>query len=95
MAHLKLEGVAPDEKDSAVVVAAVRQWLQSHAGWLFIIDNADDLGVLHEMHAMPPGHARGHVLVTTRANLSSSADSLLEKLMPGSTCFLEKLRVNF
>ena len=95
MAHLKLEGVAPDEKDSAVVVAAVRQWLQSHAGWLFIIDNADDLGMLHEMHAMQPGHARGHVLVTTRANLSSSADSLLEKLMPGSTCFLEKLRVNF
>ena len=51
-------------------------------GRLFIIDNADDLGMLHEMHAMPPGHARGHVLVTTRANLSSSADSLLEKLMP-------------
>ena len=80
MAHLKLVGVAPDEKDSAVVVAAVRQWLQSHAGWLFIIDYADDLGMLHEMHAMPPGHARGHVLVTTRASLSSSADSLLEKL---------------
>ena len=39
MAHLKLEGVAPDEKDSAVVVAAVQHWLQSHAGWLLIIDN--------------------------------------------------------
>ena len=78
------------DRGGAAVVAESRD-----AGWLFIIDNAGDLGMLHEMHAMPPGHARGHVLVTTRANLSSSADYLLEKLMPGSTCFLEKLGSTF
>jgi hypothetical protein len=34
------EANAPDK---TVVVDAVRNWLSSHAGWLLILDNADDL----------------------------------------------------
>ena len=45
-------------------VEAVKRWLVSHMDWLLIIDNADDLAMVSEF--VQPA-ARGHLLLTTRA----------------------------
>ncbi len=44
-------------------IAAVRQWLQRHEGWLLIIDNAEQPGALASY--LPPDF-RGHILITSR-----------------------------
>lgn len=53
-----------DEREQSAMVAAVKAWLSQHNGWLLILDNADDLTLLPEFL---PVRARGHVLLTTRA----------------------------
>jgi tetratricopeptide (TPR) repeat protein/transcriptional regulator with XRE-family HTH domain len=51
-------------QDQAIIMAAIKQWMQHQAGWLLIFDNADDLTLVRDF--LPPG-SRGHVLLTTRA----------------------------
>ena len=46
-----------------VVVAAVKEWLISHTNWLLILDNVDDLELVHEFL---PTEIKGYVLLTTR-----------------------------
>jgi tetratricopeptide (TPR) repeat protein/DNA-binding CsgD family transcriptional regulator/transcriptional regulator with XRE-family HTH domain len=53
-----------DERDEAVMIAAVKSWLCQHSGWLLILDNADELAVLPEFLPAP---MTGHLLLTTRA----------------------------
>jgi TIR domain len=53
-----------DAQDQNLIVAAVKTWLNTHEGWLLILDNADDLTVVREF--LPSG-TQGHVLLTTRA----------------------------
>jgi tetratricopeptide (TPR) repeat protein len=53
-----------DAREQQISVQAVKQWLETHSGWLMIFDNADDLGMVHDY--MPEGNT-GHVLLTTRA----------------------------
>jgi tetratricopeptide (TPR) repeat protein len=56
------------------VVESVREWLSEHAGWLLVLDNADDPDVAAELLA---AHGDGHILVTTReAGRSGVADSI-------------------
>ncbi|MBL8658811.1 MAG: tetratricopeptide repeat protein [Rhodospirillales bacterium] len=55
-----------DEKDApeqAVVIAAVRRWLETHDRWLLIYDNAEEPKVVCE--ALPRVQG-GHVLITSR-----------------------------
>lgn len=53
-----------DAQDQTLIVEAVKTWLNTHEGWLLILDNADDLTVAREL--LPSG-TQGHVLLTTRA----------------------------
>ena len=53
-----------EEQDQNITVQAVKAWLQSHQGWLLILDNADDLAVVSEFL---PSAFSGHILLTTRA----------------------------
>jgi tetratricopeptide (TPR) repeat protein len=53
-----------EEKEQEVTVQAVKIWLQTHRGWLLILDNADDLSLL--LAFLPPSLG-GHLLLTTRA----------------------------
>ncbi|HJT55542.1 MAG TPA: FxSxx-COOH system tetratricopeptide repeat protein [Ktedonobacteraceae bacterium] len=46
-----------------IVVAAVKEWFISHTNWLLILDNVDELEIIHEFL---PTEIRGHVLITTR-----------------------------
>ena len=54
-----------DVKEQQVIIQAVKDWLSREAGWLFILDNADEPEVLTSF--VPPRVA-GQVLVTTRAS---------------------------
>jgi len=51
-------------QDQNIVLAATRLWLESHTGWLLVLDNADDLKMISPY--LPAGGA-GHILLTTRA----------------------------
>ena len=53
-----------DAQEQQITIQAVKSWLQSHANWLLILDNADDLDLLP---AFLPPIIGGHVLITTRA----------------------------
>jgi len=59
---LGLPSAAAKEQEAAV--AEVKQWLDTHGGWLLILDNADDLDLAKEFL---PSDPQGHVLLTTRA----------------------------
>jgi hypothetical protein len=52
------------QQDQPRIVEAVKRWLREHRGWLLILDNADDLGMVRDFL---PGTDTGHVLLTTRA----------------------------
>src|SRR5450755_635431 len=64
-----------DEQESARVITAVKVWLQTHKGWLLILDNADDLALAHEF--LPPS-VGGYVLLTTRAQATGRFAHRLE-----------------
>lgn len=53
-----------DESDSRQITNAVKLWLQTHAHWLLILDNADDLEMVHPFLPML---GEGHILLTTRS----------------------------
>jgi tetratricopeptide (TPR) repeat protein/DNA-binding XRE family transcriptional regulator len=53
-----------DVSESNRVIAAVKDWLQTHRKWLLILDNADDLA---QVRTFLPFTFEGHVLLTTRA----------------------------
>jgi len=54
-----------DEQDQNRIIQAVRNWLQTHKGWLLILDNADDLSLVEPL--LPPVYG-GRILLTTRAH---------------------------
>src|SRR5437764_5746637 len=53
-----------DEQDQSVIIDAVLQWLKTHAQWLLILDNADDLALIGKFLPQSFG---GHIILTTRA----------------------------
>ncbi len=53
-----------NEQDQSKIVHAVLRWLDTHTGWLLILDNADHL---ETSRAFIPSAGHGHVLLTTRA----------------------------
>ncbi len=56
---------AQQAQDQQQIVNATRNWLQTHSGWLLIVDNADDLEMASDY--LPTGSS-GHILLTTRAH---------------------------
>jgi tetratricopeptide (TPR) repeat protein len=53
-----------EAQEQDITVQAVKSWLQTHQGWLLILDNADELALLPDF--LPPTLG-GHLLLTTRA----------------------------
>ncbi len=82
------------DQDQARVVAAVRRWLAEEPGWLLILDNADDLGLLKNVL---PATEAGQVLLTTRDQaIGTLAEPLLvEKLdqVEGTLLLLRRARL--
>jgi hypothetical protein len=55
-----------DAQDQSEAVGAAKRWLESHPGWLLIVDNADEPNVLR---SVLPGGSNGRVLLTSRAQV--------------------------
>src|SRR6266571_2645464 len=53
-----------DAQDQSLTIQAVKNWLQTHGGWLLILDNADEPALLGQFLPWAPA---GHILLTTRA----------------------------
>jgi tetratricopeptide (TPR) repeat protein len=68
-------------KEQEVTVAEVKRWLETHPGWLLILDNADDLALAKDFF---PQDSQGHLLLTTRAHaLGGLAQRLtMEEMLP-------------
>jgi tetratricopeptide (TPR) repeat protein len=69
-----------DLADQAVIVGAVKRWLEQNEGWLLVFDNADPPGIVRQF--LPTLH-RGHILLTSRAHdfqVLFQALSLIEPL---------------
>jgi tetratricopeptide (TPR) repeat protein len=58
----------PDQNQEQVV-EMIKDWFQSHTGWLLIFDNADDLMMIRDF--LPAG-GQGHILLTTRSQVIGS-----------------------
>ncbi len=71
------------EKDTAVVAAAVKRWLEENSGWLLVLANADEPKHVEEFL---PQNPQGHILLTSRASifrtLGISAPLRLEEMEP-------------
>ncbi len=63
------------ESDQQKVVVALNRWLSQHAGWLLILDNADDLELVRDII---PSLNSGHILLTTRAHTVGSLAQRVE-----------------
>ncbi len=74
------------EQESARVIAAVKDWLQTQTNWLLILDNADDLKLARDFL---PTNVSGHVLLTTRAQAMGRFARCLEvNLLPPEQAIL-------
>jgi tetratricopeptide (TPR) repeat protein/transcriptional regulator with XRE-family HTH domain len=62
------------DPDYGRTLAAVREWFRCHVGWLVVLDNLEDPGVLDEV--APMGH--GSTLVTTQAQATGTAGERID-----------------
>ncbi len=62
-------------EEQEIIVKAVKTWLQTHREWLLILDNADDLAILHSF--LPPSIG-GHLLLTTKATATGRLAQRME-----------------
>jgi ABC-type phosphate/phosphonate transport system ATPase subunit len=82
-----------DEKDQALVVAAVKRWLEANRGWLLIFDNASDLATVHGF--IPQG-AKRHVLLTTQAQATGNIQAVeVRDMLPedGALLLLRRAKI--
>ena len=61
----RLELPEREAKEQSVIVEAVKQWLDEHEGWLLVLDNVEDYGVVWDL-ARKAGANGHHVVITTR-----------------------------
>jgi len=78
------------EKDSlnhSLIITAVKRWFRSHDDWLLVFDNVEDLDLLHKML---PDTSQGHILITTRSQITGALGShiALHKMEPAEGALL-------
>ena len=85
--------IGKDASEQNLAVNAVKHWMELHAGWLLILDNADDLALVKNFLPSPN---RGHILLTTRiqpmGRMARHID--LEKMTPEEGTLFLLRRVN-
>ncbi len=64
-----------NEQNLNRTIAAIKQWLIDITRWLLILDNADDLQLINDVLPSP---LRGHVLLTTRSNVTGTLAHAIE-----------------
>ncbi|MDQ2903752.1 MAG: FxSxx-COOH system tetratricopeptide repeat protein [Chloroflexota bacterium] len=82
------------EQDFHSAVAAVRRWFEAHDNWLLILDNLEDL---HLLHSYVPLMHQGYVLYTTRLQATGTLANCveIEKMHPdeGALCLLRRAKI--
>ncbi|MDQ2713335.1 MAG: FxSxx-COOH system tetratricopeptide repeat protein [Chloroflexota bacterium] len=82
------------EQDFHSAVAAIRRWFEASGNWLLILDNLEDLHMLHTY--VPPMH-QGYVLCTTRLHVTGTIANCveIEKMDPdeGALCLLRRAKI--
>jgi hypothetical protein len=63
----RLELPEREAKEQSVIVGAVMQWLDEHEGWLLVLDNVEDFGVVRDLTRKANANEH-HVIVTTQAS---------------------------
>ena len=71
-----------NEQDQNKILQAVRKWFATHDEWLWILDNADDVMVVHDLL---PDERPGHLLLTSRAQAWGSLAQRIEVETMGLT----------
>ena len=71
----KLNLPQKNAQEKEIVVEAVKEWLSNWPGWLLILDNADDLALVH---SFLPTMFAGHLLLTTRTQMMGRLAQRLE-----------------
>lgn len=64
-----------NNQDPERVVKSVLDWLDTHTDWLLILDNADNLSIVHDFI---PSSGKGHILLTTRAQAPGTTAQRIE-----------------
>jgi tetratricopeptide (TPR) repeat protein/DNA-binding XRE family transcriptional regulator len=64
-----------EEADQHKSKEAVQRWLRKHTGWLLILDNVEDLSLLHQF---VPVDRQGSLLLTTRRQVTEPTAQALE-----------------
>ena len=54
-----------EAKEQSVIVGAVKLWLEGHEGWLLVLDNMEDFGVVRDLARKANADGR-HVVITTQ-----------------------------
>lgn len=73
-----LQLAVKDEQDMGRIALDVKEWLQTHTGWLLILDNVENLSSLIDL--LPRS---GSILLTTRSQIVPTAARIdLEELFP-------------
>ena len=71
-----------NEQDQNKIVQSVRRWFATNEGWLWILDNADDVAMVHDIL---PTQRPGHLLFTTRAQALGTLAQRIEVETMGMT----------
>src|SRR5437660_4353783 len=58
-----------DSSDQILLREAIKRWFHSHANWLLVFDNVEDM---EQLHIMLPDARQGHILITTRSQITGS-----------------------
>jgi tetratricopeptide (TPR) repeat protein len=66
---VRLNLLVQDDTDRDKAVFAVKRWLEGQSGWLLILDNADELGLVSDLLRR---EWAGHILLTTRSHATGS-----------------------
>src|SRR5271157_582638 len=62
----RLELPEREAKEQSVVVDAVKRWLDEHEGWLLVLDNVEEFGVVRDLARKASADGR-HVVITTQS----------------------------
>lgn len=81
-------------QDQMKKIAAVKRWFATHEGWLWILDNADDLELVQDF---VPTERPGYLLLTTRAQALGSLAQRIEietmGMVEGTLFLLRRARI--
>jgi tetratricopeptide (TPR) repeat protein len=81
-----------NEEEEGLEAGAFKRWLESHSGWLLIVDNAGDPATVQ---GFVPQSPKGHVLLTTRAQASDMRAIEVSEMPPeeGALLLLRRAKI--